>query len=68
MNTPSEEIMRILASVLSQAFENNATWEDNANFNGSEDEKSFCQKEARELDTAWNWLNTVIEESKSSQK
>jgi hypothetical protein len=68
MTAPSEEIMRTLSSVLSEALENNRNWENNSNFNTYADEKFFCRKEARELATAWNWLDTVIQESKSSQE
>ena len=57
MNPPSQEVLRILASALSELGEMNHDWEKQIS---DEQELLNCEAEAAELEVAWKWLNETI--------
>ena len=54
---PSQEVLRILSSTLSEAIERNEEWRKDCH---DESESEMCQKEADELDVAWHGLYNLI--------
>ena len=63
MNKPSEEILRILNSILSRAFEDNYIWRSNCGTDYEEIE--CCEKEQEDLFLVQNWVNGTIENEKN---
>ena len=58
MNKPSEEILRILNSILSRAFEDNYIWRSNC---GTDYEEIEClETELEEILLVQNWVNETI--------
>jgi hypothetical protein len=57
MNPPSQQVIRILSSALSELNEMNNDWNKQIN---DEQELINCEAEAAEIDVAWKWLNETI--------
>ena len=57
MNPPSQEVLRILTSALSELGEMNHDWKKQIS---DEQELLNCEAEAAELEVAWKWLNETI--------